>query len=94
MNGKVYVGDIGTELIADVGEDITTATVFRLMYKKSDGTKGHWDATQEGTTTLVYITKADDLDCPGEWEFQAYISMPAWSGRGETAKLTIHDEFE
>jgi hypothetical protein len=91
---KVYIGDIGTKLSLDIGENVSTATVKRIYYLKPDGKEGWWAATLEtGNLILSYTTKAGDLDVAGSWKLQAYVEMTAWKGLSETITLVVNKRF-
>jgi len=52
MADTVQLNDIGTKIILDCVEDISTATSPEIKYKKPDGTSGSWTAVKESGTTL------------------------------------------
>lgn len=86
---NMFVGDTGTEVVLNCGVDITTATVRKIRARKPDGKIVEWPATQNSTTEIVYSLQAGDLDKAGQWEFQAYIEMPGWKGRGQWASVVV-----
>ena len=79
---QAHKGDIGTVIKIDVGENISSATVRKIKYKKpATGTIGEWTAAASGTTAIAYTTTAAaDLNEIGTWQLQGYIEMPAWKG--------------
>jgi len=96
MTGGVpFVGDTGTRVKLDCGEDISTATVMRVKYEKPDGTDGYWtaalDLSDADTETIYYDTLAADFDQSGRWRLQSYIEMPGWAGHGEIVYLRVYD---
>jgi len=93
MSDKVYVGDVGTRIALDAGEDITTQTVLKIKYRKPDGTTGEWSASVEANNYAVYYTQDGDLDTAGLWKFQIYIELPTWEGHGETAEYMVNELF-
>lgn len=106
-NSKIYVGDIGTEIILDVGSDVQTATVTQILWKNPKGKTGYWNAqliTDDGQvynpndpqviTKIRYVTTANDIDTVGQWKIQAKIVLPLWSGRGETASFVVYDQMQ
>jgi len=101
MADKYYVGDIGTEirlLVVDEEsgiDDISDATVHKLLVRKPDGSEVEWEADIEGTQYLTYTVQDGDLDQPGTYRVQAYLELPSgWSGKGTTFTFEVHDEFE
>lgn len=89
MKDKAQEGDIGTEIKLNLGNDITGATVKKIKYQKSNGTKGEWDANVMDTTYLVYYTQAGDLSPVGKMILQVFIDIPNWTGHGEKWEFEI-----
>jgi hypothetical protein len=86
----IYTGDVGTEIILDCVDEVTTATVRAVKVRKANGVRVTWPATLEGTTKIKYVILAGDLDVVGDWALQAYVEMPLWSGSGEVATLRVN----
>lgn len=93
MANKVYVGDIGTLVKVDCGQDISDSTVFKILVKKPDKTEHEWDGVLGGTDYIEYNSQAGDFDQAGTYQIQAYIDTPTWQGKGETAKFTVYKKF-
>jgi len=102
MAGKIYVGDIGTafRLIMtdpDTNQpiDISTASSLNISVKKPNGTIENWVA-QNGANIgeVEHIAIAGDLDIAGNYQLQAIVALPSWSGRSETAATTIYQPFK
>ncbi len=87
---KVYVGDVGTILKLDTGENLGTATAQTIKYTRPDATTGYWSGEVVETTKVKYVIQAGDWDVAGEWFFQSYVELPDWQGHGETAPYTIY----
>ena len=94
MANKVYVGDIGTIITLDTGEDITSATTCDIKVRKGDGTLTTWTGVLSDSNSISYTILAGDLNCTGTYSVQAYIIMPSWRGLGETAQFRVYDTFE
>ncbi len=77
----VYVNDQGTEITLDCLQNISTATVLKIIAKDPLGRKKKWSATLQGTTHVRYTLQNGDLDIPGIWYVQSYVEMPGWIGR-------------
>lgn len=91
---KLYVGDIGTEIVLDCGVDVSSATVRKILVRKPNSDAAiEWAALAEGTNKIKYVVVDGDLDVAGIYYLQAYIEMPTWKGRGETANLTVANLF-
>lgn len=94
MSDKVYVGDYGTVISVDCGEDISTATVTELKVQKPGGDTVTWTASIYGTDYLRYIIQDGDLDEAGVWKVQAAVTLPSWKGLGETDTFTVFEAYE
>lgn len=86
---EIFQGDIGTKIILNAGQDISSAAVLKIKYKKPDKTTGEWGATLEGTDYAFYITESGDLDVSGTWMLQLYVELPAWKGSGSVARFSV-----
>jgi len=90
--GKIYVGDVGTVLLVDAGEDVSSANPISLMVKKPDGTVVEWLGTGVGNQ-LSYTTVAGDADQEGMYLCQIHATLGGWVGRGQTFGLQIYAAF-
>lgn len=90
MSNKVFVGDIGTEIILDAGSDISSQTTLKIQYEKPDGTSGEWDASVYQTNYAKYTTQSGDIDMAGVWRFRIYVVLPSWRGYGTVAVVEIY----
>ena len=93
---RIYKNDIGTKIILDAGCNISTATVWKILYDKpgTSRVKGEWDATAEGTDSVAYVTLVNDLDVVGKWNVQLYIETPTWKGYGEKVSFEVYDNLD
>lgn len=100
----LHVGDEGTIIRLEFKDgasvvDISTATVWKIKFKKPSGVVVTKDAvfTTDGSDGLIqYVTEAgaaNILDEAGEWEIQGYIEMPSWKGHSETIKALVRDNL-
>jgi len=92
MKNKIYVGDIGTTIVLDVGADITGATVS-MRVKKPSGSIVTWDATvTDDATGISHTTAAGELNESGAYRVQAVVALAdaSWSGSGEWADLNVY----
>lgn len=92
--GKIYVNDVGTEIVVDCGSDISTATTTDLLIHKPNGRVATWSGSIYNTNYIKYTTILGDLDEAGDYKIQAYIELPSWSGRGESTSFTVYKGFE
>ena len=93
MTSKVYVGDVGTQIILDCVQDITEGTELAIRVRRPDGTTTTWSAVSAGPTKLKYTTVANDLSMPGVWVLQADVTTVAGRWLGETAQLRVYSPF-
>lgn len=69
-------------IIMETGrDDLATATVTRILYKKPGGTTGYWEASVQGEN-LIYSVENGDIDIVGQWTFQAYFEIGGKRGYG------------
>lgn len=90
---KSYVGDTGTVITLDCGQDISTASARSIAVKKPDGTTTSWSASASGTTAIAFTTLSDSLDQRGNWLLQAHVTLPSGEWLGETAQLEVYAAF-
>ncbi len=93
MATKVYVGDTGTVITLDCGQDISSATARAILVRKPDGTTTSWTATVSGTDSISYTTLAGTFDQDGVWKLQALVTLPSGVRKGETANLPVYAAF-
>lgn len=86
-------GDIGTVIILDTGEDISTATLVKIRYKKPNGDTGEWTASVN-STEVRYTTLAGDIDQTGDWEMQAYVELAAWQGYSAIVEVPVGEQLK
>ncbi len=89
-----HLGDIGTTLIVNCGEDLSSATTMQLYIRKPDGTEVIKDATIYNSTYLRYATVSGDLDQSGNYLLQSYVITPSWTGKGNTASFVVKGNYE
>lgn len=90
---KPYVGDTGTVITLDCGQDISAATARAIEVRKPDGTTATWAAVASGSNSIAFTTLAGTLDMPGRWRLQARVTLPSGQWRGETAVLDVYSPF-
>lgn len=96
MADKVFVGDIGTAIILDCGEDVSAGINPRIAYQKPsyDGVSGEWVAEVYQSNYLKYVTVDGDFDEAGDYRVQAKLTLSSWTGRGETAIFKVYNVFQ
>jgi len=85
----IFVGDIGTEIELDCGQDVSLAAVRKIFALKPDQTVAEWVAVQSGSNSILYVTVAGDIDQVGRHYLQSYLEISGWKGRGEVVILDV-----
>lgn len=88
---RAHKGDIGRQFKLDAGEDISTATVVQIKYKKPDDTTGTWTAAVVDNNYGAYTTSLiTDLDQTGKWWIQLYVEMGGARIHGAVASFHVY----
>lgn len=78
-------------IVAKTGyDDLASAEITRILYKKPGGTEGYWQASVSGTN-LIYNVSDGDIDIKGRWQFQAYIEIGGLKGFGSVFTQEIQE---
>jgi hypothetical protein len=91
--GKIYVGDIGTAIVLDCGEDISSYLTLSIKGRKPDDSTFEWPGSINGTNNVAYLTQALDLDQEGVYKLQAYVTTATGSWLGETVNIEVFRAF-
>ena len=91
---KTYVGDTGTVLILDCGQNISAASNRRIRASKPDGTTVIWNAVASGSNSIGYVSVSDTFDQAGYWMMQAIVTLPTGMWHGTTSRLRVYSPFE
>ena len=98
----IRVGDWGTQIILKVMEDDAIVNLasasgsMDIIARKGDGTLVTWDATfvTDGTDgRMSYTTVANDINVPGTWRLQGFITMPTGAWKTTIATLEVSDNL-
>lgn len=102
MSCKIWVDDIGTEVLMDAKEDISSATVIKLFVQKPDNSvvewvinPAHWPGVDEDhpVNEIKYLIQAGDLNLKGKYTVQSYVELPAWSGSGDKDSFQVWEKL-
>ena len=95
MADKPHVGDTGTRIRLDCGQDVSGAGAQKIRYVKPDGTSDYWLAEKDSgdNQKIYYDTLATDLDMGGDWKLFAYIEQNGWKGHGEEVAMQVYPVF-
>lgn len=87
----IFKGDIGTKIILNTGSNLSTGTVFKIYYRKPDGTTGSWTAQKESDDLSISYTtlSSSDLDVVGTWVLQSYVEISGWKGFGVSVNMIV-----
>lgn len=102
---KHYIGETGSNILADCGVLIGSATNQYIKYLKPDGvTIGSWSgsvyssyselAKLVGSYFVKHTLVITDLDISGLWLCQAFVAAVDGTWCGETFKLNVCAAFE
>jgi len=74
--------DTGTAFVANVGTDITDATLVEIDIIKQDGTEATWDGTVYNVTKIKHVIVTGDYSVKGTYKASAQVTTPDgfWSG--------------
>lgn len=93
MTSKVYLGDTGTVITLDCGQDVSSATARAIEARKPSGDVVSWTASASGADAISYTTDDDDIDEVGDWRLQAHVTTAAGEWLGETVTLRVYPAF-
>lgn len=75
-------------------DDLASATVKKISYRKPDGTTGQWDASILDTTKLSYKITAGVIDKLGIWIFETYVEIGAEIYPGDEYPIRVIEKIE
>lgn len=90
---KVFVGDTGTLIILNCGQDVSAATSRTIEVRKPNGSVVSWSAQLSGLDSLSYLSTVNTFTMPGRWRLQAKVTMPNGVWLGETVILDVFPAF-
>jgi len=91
---SVRLGDIGTVIELDTGEDLANATAIKIKVKKPNGEELEWLADKSLPTSVKHTVAAGELDVAGYWLLAAYVEFGTSKFSGETAELFVRKVFD
>jgi hypothetical protein len=89
------IGDIGTAIDYDAGEDISDATVLKLKCTKPGAAAPvEWTAGIVGAQIARFVTTlASDLPVVGHYRVQLYLESPGWKGHGTVKSFFVRSNL-
>ena len=100
--GEIRVGDVGTTFIFTVKDqndaivDISSASNLDMIFRKPDGSAVVKDAVLTGDGTdgkMEYVTVADDLNIPKEWQRQGLVVIGIYTWKTDIIKFMVYDNL-
>lgn len=91
---KVYVGDTGTVIVLDCGQNVLAAVTRSIDVRRPDGSSTSWYAIPNGTNAIQATLGPGELTMPGAWRLQANVEMPSGSWRGATTVLRVYPRMQ
>lgn len=94
---KHYVGEIGSIILLNTEQDLSSAVSVKVKLTKPDGTILTLDASTYAIDNkryyVKYTTKLGDLDVPGKYQIQPYVAFINWQGHGKTEEFRVYPLF-
>ena len=87
--GKIFAYDIGTEILIDMQEDLSSATSITLRIQKPDKTTTTWTPTVVNTNYLQYYLQSGDVDDVGVYTIQPHLTIGSWTGSGTKVQIEV-----
>jgi hypothetical protein len=91
---KIYIGNVGTIIDIDMGEDVSQATNLSLSVQKPSGQTVTWIPQIQDTNYLRYVLQAGDVDLAGTYRIQPKLTLGTWMGYGIVVQLRVYELFE
>ena len=93
---NIHAGDVGAVIKVNLGEDITGATLLKIIMKRPVYTDGYKSrdyvvktAVVEDDTSAVYTTVEGDLPTDGQYEVQVYYADADWQGYSTIGRFSV-----
>lgn len=94
-NGKIYINNIGVEIIVDISPCKTTgATKTELWIKRPDGIQVIWTDAIIDESHLKFVTKPGDLNISGAYKAQVHLEFPDQVIDGAVDSFYVCNLFE
>lgn len=96
VDAKPRIGDEGTIILIDMGEDLSGASLVSVKYFKPDRkTIGTLEGSVDSTTKIKAITTAAFLDMEGDYILVPYAEdLGGWTGHGDPVKMHVYGIYE
>jgi len=94
MANKIYISDIGTIILIDMGENISLAIGITLDVIAPKSNNKIWIPDIEGTNFLRYVIDEGDLDQVGIYKINPKLTLGDWTGHGDTVEFEVFNKGE
>lgn len=89
---KHFVGEVGTKIYINCGEDVSSATDVSVLLARSDGTVVQRAAIpvlyKDSANYVVFTIEEGDFNQEGDYIGQVALTLGSWTGKGK--EFTIH----
>lgn len=87
---ETFIGDT-IKIVLKTDIDLSGYSNLQIKFKRPDGTIGVWDASLsvDSDEWMEYNTLTTDLNAPGVWALQAYISYIGIELHGKWDNLIV-----
>jgi hypothetical protein len=86
---SLVVGDVGTTISLDVGQDLTAAGSAKMVLMAPGEDPVIKTATTSGQL-IRYTTVEGDIEVDGRWVFQGWVDLGAWKGYTRPVYDTVY----
>jgi hypothetical protein len=90
---KMYVGDIGSEIILKTGLLTASANKLSIIGRRPDFSEFEWLAGTFESDSIIYTTIEGDLDVAGLWTVHSKVELPEGTWLGEAVKFEVFRKF-
>lgn len=99
MPAEIHVGDVGTEFIATIRDELgglvdpSLASTRQMRFKKPDGTivtKPAALVTDGSDGKMKYISVTNDLDTAGSWQVQGYVEIGSGKWSSDVHRFRVY----
>lgn len=88
------IGDVGTEILVDMGTVITGATGLNFEVRKPSypdtGSVDDWACAISGTNYLRYVIETGDFDEEGIYEIVPSLTLGSWAGSADPVSFKVY----
>lgn len=100
--GEIHMNDFGTSFQVTFLDqnsniiDISSSVARQIMFERPDGTTftqgmGFLNSGSDGVAT--YTIQSGDLNLPGIWRFQGYVSMPSGTWYSDITNFQVFENI-